>query len=128
MVGPHRQRELKVADPSDRHQVTYDAGGPEGFDRYLRMVESADRYGHLSRGSWREIEGESVVLDMRSSTYFRTNRSGTLLLRALVEGCQRDELVNRVVAAYGLGTDRAAADVDGFIAELARRGLLDDAN
>jgi len=46
MVNPHRQREASKIDPSDPHQVTFDPGDPEGFDRYLEMVESTDRFGH----------------------------------------------------------------------------------
>ena len=78
--------------------------------------------------SWREVEGEAVVLDMRSSTYFRTNRSATVLLKALVEGADRSELEARLVATYGLGPEQASGDVGAFLAELERRGLLEDAS
>jgi hypothetical protein len=74
--------------------------------------------------SWREIEGETVVLDLRSSTYFRANRTGTFLLQALTEECDRSQLVERLAAAYALGPDLAERDVDAFLAVLDGRGLL----
>jgi hypothetical protein len=37
------------ADPTDPRHLSYDSGGPAGFERYLEMANSADRYGHLSR-------------------------------------------------------------------------------
>jgi hypothetical protein len=74
--------------------------------------------------SWREIDGETVILDLRSSTYFRANRTGTFLLQALTEECQRDTLIARLAAAYELGPGVAADDVDAFLAVLSGRGLL----
>jgi Coenzyme PQQ synthesis protein D (PqqD) len=75
--------------------------------------------------SWREIDGEAVLLDLRSSTYFRTNRSGTLLLKALVDGDRdRDDLIARLRDSYGLTTDQAEHDVDSFVTRLRDRGLL----
>jgi coenzyme PQQ synthesis protein D (PqqD) len=74
--------------------------------------------------SWREIDGETVILDLHASTYFRANRAGTLLLQALTEECDRDSLVAQLAAAYDLGPDVAASDVDAFLAILSGRGLL----
>jgi len=74
--------------------------------------------------SWREIDGETVILDLRSSTYFRANRTGTFLLQALTEECARDQLVEQLAAAYALGSEEAARDVDAFLAILDGRGLL----
>jgi hypothetical protein len=74
--------------------------------------------------SWREIEGETVILDLHASTYFRANRTGTLLLQALTDDCDRQSLVERLVAAYDLDPEVAATDVDAFLAILNDRGLL----
>jgi hypothetical protein len=64
---------------------------------------------------------------MRSSTYFRGNRSATVLLKALADGAEHQQLVDGLVTAYGLGAEQAAADVGSFLSELERRGLLDGA-
>jgi len=78
--------------------------------------------------TWREIEGETVLLDLRSSTYFRTNRTGTRLLRVLADGCEREALVATLTGDFGLSAEQAGADADAFVAQLEQRGLLDDAS
>lgn len=73
---------------------------------------------------WREVEGELVALDLRESRYLAVNRTGRVLWAALADGATRDELVERLVEAFGVERARAAADVDAFTAELASRDLL----
>jgi hypothetical protein len=73
---------------------------------------------------WREVEGELVALDLRESRYLAINRSGRVLWAALAEGATRDQLVERLVEAFGIERARAAADVDAFTAELESRDLL----
>jgi hypothetical protein len=74
--------------------------------------------------TWREIDGHTVVLDLHSSTYFRTNRTGTFLLRKLVEDHQRDELIAHLAEEYGIGDEQATEDVNRFVKVLSERGLL----
>ena len=73
---------------------------------------------------WREIDGEVIALDGRTSTYVAANSAGALLWRALEGGSTRDGLVDELVGAYGIDRERAAADVDRFVDELAGHGLL----
>jgi hypothetical protein len=75
--------------------------------------------------SWREIDEEVVALDMETATYLSANASGRLLWRALAGGTTRDELVSCLLDEFEIDPERAAADVDTFIAELSRRGLLE---
>jgi Coenzyme PQQ synthesis protein D (PqqD) len=74
--------------------------------------------------SWREIDGETVILDLESSTYFRANRTGTVLLHALTEECNRADLVDRLASDFDLSPDQAATDVDTFLRALSDRGFL----
>ena len=73
---------------------------------------------------WREVEGELVALDLRDSRYLAVNRTGQVLWTALAEGATRDQLVERLIEAFGIDDARAAADVDAFTAELESRDLL----
>jgi hypothetical protein len=75
--------------------------------------------------SWREIDGETVLLDLATSKYLRVNQTGTLLLRELATGCPRDRLVTALREAYGLSEEAAMSDVDAFVAMLSERGLLE---
>jgi hypothetical protein len=74
--------------------------------------------------SWREIDGDTVILDLQSSTYFRANRTGTVLLQALTEECSRERLVERLTTTYDLEPEQAGRDVDTFLSTLADRGML----
>jgi hypothetical protein len=74
---------------------------------------------------WRELEGELVAVDVASSRYLGANGSGLLLWRALAEGTGRDDLVTRLVAAFGITRERAGADVDRFVEDVAALGLLE---
>ena len=73
---------------------------------------------------WREVEGELVALDLRESRYLAVNRTGRVLWAALAEGATRDQLIERLVEAFGIERARAAEDVDAFTAELESRDLL----
>ena len=76
--------------------------------------------------AWKEVDGETLLLDLRESKYLSVNPSATLLWRHLVEGTTRDELVAALAAEYELPEDRAGADVDAFLADLRRRELLEE--
>jgi hypothetical protein len=75
---------------------------------------------------WREIDGEIVALDLRTSLYLAINPSGTVLWPALVEGASREELIELLRKESGAPQDTVSADVDGFLAELAEQDLLVD--
>ncbi|HYY33529.1 MAG TPA: PqqD family protein [Gaiellaceae bacterium] len=75
---------------------------------------------------WREIDGEIVVLEGRSSTYLSANQSGAVLWQALAEGATREELVDDLVETFEIERKRAAVDVDAFLTELSGKGLLQE--
>jgi hypothetical protein len=75
--------------------------------------------------SWREIDGETILLDLDTSKYLGLNRAGSALWPAIVHGSTRDELVSRLATEFDLETDRAANDVDAFVAMCRQRNLLE---
>jgi hypothetical protein len=83
----------------------------------LRLREDAVR--------WREIDREIVAVDLGRSDYVSTNESGVLLWRLLAEGATKAKLVDVLVSSFGIDRERAAADVDRFLAELDARDLLE---
>jgi Coenzyme PQQ synthesis protein D (PqqD) len=74
---------------------------------------------------WREVEGEVVALDLRSRTYLAVNRTGAAIWPALVSGADRKELLALLLAAFSVSPDKAAADLDAFLTELAEQDLLE---
>lgn len=72
----------------------------------------------------REIDGETVLLDLAGSTYFAVNRTGTFLLQLLADEQDRDSLVAALAREFELDSEQAAADTDAFVAALAEQDLL----
>lgn len=75
--------------------------------------------------TWREIDGDLVILDLRSSTYLTANASGTVLMKQLTEDRTNDELVQAMVDAFGISESQAEQDVRSFVDSLDRSGLLE---
>ncbi len=75
--------------------------------------------------TWREIDGDLVILDLRSSTYLTANASGTVLMRQLTEERTLTELIQVLVDTFDLSEERAQQDVQTFVDELALVGLLE---
>ena len=75
--------------------------------------------------TWREIDGDLVILDLRSSTYLTANASGTVLMRQLTEERTLAQLIQALVDAFDIPASRAQQDVQTFIDELGACGLLE---
>jgi hypothetical protein len=75
--------------------------------------------------TWREIDGDLVILDLRSSTYLTANASATVLMRQLTEECSLPQLVQALVDAFDIPDHRAQQDVQAFLDELGASGLLE---
>jgi hypothetical protein len=74
--------------------------------------------------SWREIDGEVLALGHASSTYFSTSGSGALLWMSLADGASREQLIELIAGSFDVDRERAATDIDAFLAVLADKGLL----
>jgi hypothetical protein len=73
---------------------------------------------------WRDVEGEVVALDLRTSAYLTVNESGAKLWSALASGASRDQLIDLLVGTSKIPREQATADVDAFIEMLARQDML----
>lgn len=74
--------------------------------------------------SYREIDGETVILDLQNSQYVRVNRSGTVLLRCLRVPCTPEDLVAALQAEFELSESQARSDVAQFVSMAAEQRLL----
>jgi Coenzyme PQQ synthesis protein D (PqqD) len=74
---------------------------------------------------WREVEGEVVAVDVRTSEYLAINATGAVLWRALQDGATRGELRERLVASFDVEPGLADRDIGEFLAALDERGLLE---
>lgn len=76
--------------------------------------------------TWREIDGELVILDLATSTYLTTNHSASVLLHLLVDGASTEQLTTALVDAFGIDEATAATDASTFVATLHERSLVVD--
>ncbi|MFG2908588.1 lasso peptide biosynthesis PqqD family chaperone [Kitasatospora sp. NPDC048286] len=66
----------------------------------------------------------AVVLDERSGRYFQLNRTGLLILRALLDGRAADEIAADLTARHPVTADRARTDVERLHQDLRAAGLV----
>lgn len=74
--------------------------------------------------TWREVDGIVIALDLASSTYFTTNKSGRYLWHALTTGATVDELTTLLESTFGIPPERAADDVAAFLELLSDNNLI----
>jgi hypothetical protein len=105
-----------IGDPRHPGRVTCENCEPVSGNPNLK-IRSDDL-------SWRQVEDEVIVLDLRSNEYLSINQSGTALWEMLVDGTTAETMSARLASDFGLEPDRSRTDVEAFIAMLAERGLL----
>jgi Coenzyme PQQ synthesis protein D (PqqD) len=98
---------------SPRHSSGWYGG--EGRDMQLRGNDI----------TWREVDGEMVILDLVSSTYLTTNHTGAAILRSLVEERSYDQLVDTLVEEFDISRQLAETDVTAFVDLLRNHNLLE---
>lgn len=74
--------------------------------------------------TWQEIDGELVILDLKSSAYLTTNVAGAVLAKQLVDERNADDLADALVAEFAIDRATAAADVEVFLDDLRAKDLL----
>jgi hypothetical protein len=74
--------------------------------------------------SWREIDDEVIVLDLRSATYLRLNPSGAVLWQQLEPGASEPELVNVLADRFELPVQQATEEVVAFIDSCLEKDII----
>jgi Coenzyme PQQ synthesis protein D (PqqD) len=69
------------------------------------------------------IDGETIVIDLASGTYYSLQGAGPVIWNAIAAGESPDQVADRLAVAYPDEPD-AAATVRSFVAELQAEGLL----
>lgn len=73
----------------------------------------------------RDLEGEAVLLNLRTGVYFSLDPIGTRIWH-LLEGRPRlREVLAALVTEYEVTDARGAADLVRLVAEMEKRGLVD---
>lgn len=70
------------------------------------------------------IDGEAVIMHLKSGNYFSTSDSGGVIWNGLEKRDDVDGLAKSLVAAYALSHGDATNALDGFIAKLVSHDLI----
>jgi hypothetical protein len=87
-------------------------------------MHSDNRYAHSPDVTMRVLEGEAVLLNLQTGTYFGLNKVGTHIWQLYSEGKTLGEVVAGVCQRFEVDLERAQADVEAFTNRLVERGLL----
>jgi hypothetical protein len=90
------------------------------------MGSESQQYGPRVAESvvFRELDGEAVILDLDTGTYFGLDAVGTRIWQQLDRREPVDAVVAALVEEFDVAPETARADVDRLIAQLVDKGLL----
>ena len=80
---------------------------------------------HLSPDALsRELDGEVLILDLKTSLYFGMTGTAARIWQLLEAGHPQDDIVGTLAREYNAPRDAIASDVESFLADLIARGLV----
>jgi hypothetical protein len=71
-----------------------------------------------------DTEHGLVLLDEHTGRYWQLNRTGTLVLRSLLDGHTRQETAQVLATRFAVTAEQAAADVTALLERLQTAGLV----
>ena len=72
----------------------------------------------------RELAGEILVLDLRTSLYFGMTDVAARVWQLIEQQRSRDAIVETLASEFDAAPDVIAVEVDAFVEDLLARGLL----
>jgi len=75
----------------------------------------------------RELEGETVLVDIDSGTYFGLDEVGTVIWRLIGENVPTTDIPARLTEEFDVDEHTARTDFEALLAELLSKGLVEDA-
>ncbi len=73
---------------------------------------------------WRDLDGESVLLDLDSGSYFSLNKVGTLAWGLFNDGRSVAEVISAVCDAYEVDEKEALSDIIALARSLVSEDLM----
>jgi hypothetical protein len=74
--------------------------------------------------TWREVNGELVVMELESGHYHLFNPIGGKIWLGLANSRTPSDITRELAQQYDVDRERAHKDVTTFVATLMRKGLL----
>ena len=72
-----------------------------------------------------DVGGEFVVLSLTTGTYYGLAEVASRIWEMILEGTTVGEIEERLLAEFDAEPERCRADLQGFLGELASRGMID---
>ena len=72
----------------------------------------------------RILDGETVLLDLKSGVYYSLNEAGTVVWNLFAEGATEAELAGALAAEYEVPAEEALRDVRELLKDLCDEGLI----
>jgi hypothetical protein len=69
------------------------------------------------------IDGEAIIMDLRSGLYYSSDGVGAVIWKAIEEGASHRQILDWAVATFG-GEDTVAGDTAAFLLDLLTHGLI----
>ena len=76
---------------------------------------------------FRELEGETVLVDIDAAVYFGLDEVGTFIWNLIDEGVAVADMPARITGAFEVEEVVARADLETFLQALLERGLIEPA-
>ncbi len=73
---------------------------------------------------FQDLDGETVLLDMKNGQYFGLDSIGTRIWQLLVAGTRPDDIIDTLLAEYRVSPEQCQQDVAAFLQRLALRSLI----
>ena len=93
-------------------------------DEPLPAVSLARTYGVPEGVVFRDVEGETVILDMNNGTYFGLDPVGTRMWQLLIEHARLDAVVTALLAEFEVDPGTLRADLLDLVTALESKQLL----
>jgi hypothetical protein len=71
------------------------------------------------------IDGEAIIMDLRSGNYFSADGAGARLWEVIALGCAHDDIQAWAAAAFEGDAATIGAGVDAFLDQLTGHGLIE---
>jgi hypothetical protein len=102
-------------------------GGIDGVGRSIivsLMAMALKKYSHSPHVTWRQVEKDAVVLDLRTSVYCSLNEVGVLIWEAIGRGQGVEAIRDKVCQTYDITPKAAQRDIEELIADLLNKNLI----
>jgi hypothetical protein len=74
--------------------------------------------------SWRDVNGETIILNLKTGEYFTLNDTGKILWKGICENQKPSELVLSLANEYKMDNKEVERDVLDFISGLLQKEVL----